>query len=159
MDARRHAAESDVAGRVRFEVRTSDAPVAAASADVVFFFEALHDMAHPVAALRTARDALRPGGRVLVLDEAVLDVFTPNGPDLERLYFASSVLHCLPVGLSEPDSAGTGAMLRPDTLRRYATDAGFMESTRFPRRLRRSAAGSSRPEPPVVRPVPAGWGA
>ena len=125
MDARRNAAGSDLAGRVRFEVARSDSPAAPGSADVVCFFEALHDMAHPVAALASARAALRPGGRVVVLDENVLDAFTPNGPEVERLMYASSVLHCLPVGLSEPDSAGTGAMMRPDVLRGYAAAAGF----------------------------------
>ena len=125
MDARRNAAGSDLAGRVRFEVARSDSPAVPGSADVVCFFEALHDMAHPVAALASARAALRPGGRVVVLDENVLDAFTPNGPEVERLMYASSVLHCLPVGLSEPDSAGTGTMMRPDVLRGYAAAAGF----------------------------------
>jgi len=125
MDARRNAAGSDLAGRVRFEVARSDSPAAPGSADVVCFFEALHDMAHPVVALASARAALRPGGRVVVLDENVLDAFTPNGPEVERLMYASSVLHCLPVGLSEPDSAGTGTMMRPDVLQRYAAAAGF----------------------------------
>jgi ubiquinone/menaquinone biosynthesis C-methylase UbiE len=125
MDARHHASGSDVAGRVRFEVGAADSPPIAGSADVVFFFEALHDMAHPVAALATARGSLLPGGRVVVLDENVLDAFTPNGPETERLLFASSVLHCLPVGLSEQGSTGTGAMMRPDVLRGYATAAGF----------------------------------
>ena len=125
MDARRNAAGSDLAGRVRFEVARSDSPAAPGSADLVCFFESLHDMAHPVAALASARTALRPGGRVVVLDENVLDVFTPNGPEVERLMYASSVLHCLPVGLSEPDSAGTGTMMRPDVLGGYAAAAGF----------------------------------
>ncbi|HEU4331976.1 MAG TPA: methyltransferase [Lapillicoccus sp.] len=125
VDARRNAASSEVDHRVRFEVVASDAGVPPGSADVVFFLEALHDMAHPVAALATARTALRPGGRVVVVDENVLDVFTPNAPETERLLYASSVLHCLPVGLSEPDSAGTGAMMRPDVLRGYANAAGF----------------------------------
>jgi 2-polyprenyl-3-methyl-5-hydroxy-6-metoxy-1,4-benzoquinol methylase len=125
MEARRNAAASDVAERVRFEVMASDGSIDPGSVDVVFFFEALHDMAHPVAALATALGALRPGGRVVVIDENVLDSFTPNAPATERLLYASSVLHCLPVGLSEPDSAGTGAMMRPDVLRAYATAAGF----------------------------------
>ena len=130
-DARRNAAGSDVADRVRFEVRGASEPAtgesvgAAGSADVVFFFEALHDMAHPVAALATARVALRPGGRVVVVDERTLDAFTPDAPEMERLLYGSSVLHCLPVGLSEPESAGTGALMRPDVLRRYASQAGF----------------------------------
>ena len=104
----------------------------ASSTDVVFFFEALHDMAHPVAALHSARAALRPGGRVVVLDENVLDTFTPNAPEPERLLYASSVLHCLPVGLAEADSAGTGAMMRPDLLHRYASEAGFTDIQEVP---------------------------
>ncbi len=132
MDARRNAAESDVAARVRFEVASADATPTREAADVVFFCEALHDMAHPVAALRSAKDSLRPGGRVVVLDELVLDAFTPDGPEMERLLYASSVLHCLPVGLSEPDSAGTGAMMRPDVLERYATQAGFASVDEVP---------------------------
>jgi hypothetical protein len=35
------------------------------------------------------------------------------------------VLHCLAVGLLDKDSAGTGTVLRPDTVRAYAAEAGF----------------------------------
>ena len=42
-----------------------------------------------------------------------------------------SVLHCLPVGLpSSRRRAGT--VMRPATLRRYATEAGFSEVEVFP---------------------------
>jgi hypothetical protein len=36
-----------------------------------------------------------------------------------------SVLRCLPAGLAEQTSAGTGTVMRPATLRRYALEAGF----------------------------------
>jgi hypothetical protein len=36
-----------------------------------------------------------------------------------------SITCCLPDGLSTPGSVGTGTVMRPDTLRRYASDAGF----------------------------------
>jgi len=36
-----------------------------------------------------------------------------------------SVLHCLPVGRVDPPALGTGTVMRPDTLRRYAGQAGF----------------------------------
>jgi hypothetical protein len=32
---------------------------------------------------------------------------------------------CLPVGMAEQPSAGTGTVMRPHTLRRYAEQAGF----------------------------------
>jgi hypothetical protein len=36
-----------------------------------------------------------------------------------------SITCCLPDGLATPGSVGTGTVMRPDTLRRYAADAGF----------------------------------
>lgn len=125
VDARRNAQEADLADRVRFEVASSEDPLPSESVDVAFYFECLHDMAHPVPALAATRRALRPGGRVVVMDERAEEEFAPDGPPMERLLGAASVLHCLPVGLSEPDSAGTGTLMRPATLRRYAAEAGY----------------------------------
>jgi hypothetical protein len=36
-----------------------------------------------------------------------------------------SVLHCLPSCREEEPSAATGTCMRPDTMRRYAEEAGF----------------------------------
>jgi SAM-dependent methyltransferase len=125
MDARAHAVESGLAERVRFEVSDADADFDKDGYDVAFFFEALHDMAHPVEALDAARRSLRSGGRVVVMDERADDDFAPGGSPIERLLAASSVLHCLPVGRSQQGSAATGALIRPDTVRAYASGAGF----------------------------------
>ena len=88
-------------------------------------FEALHDMAYPVAALSAARQALVPGGCVVIGDEKVAEQFTAPGDEIERLMYGFSIVHCLPAGRMEEDAAATGTVLRPDTLRRYAGDAGF----------------------------------
>ena len=125
MDARANAAAAGLASRVRFEVSDADADLGEGRHDAVFFFEALHDMAHPVEALATARRALRPGGKVVVMDERADEEFAPGGSEIERLLAASSVLHCLPVGRSQEGSAATGALFRPDLLRDYAGRAGF----------------------------------
>jgi hypothetical protein len=34
---------------------------------------------------------------------------------------------CLPDGMSHPGSVGTGTVMRPDTLRHYAQQAGFAD--------------------------------
>jgi len=34
-------------------------------------------------------------------------------------------LHCLPVGMAEQPSAATGTVMRTETLRGYALEAGF----------------------------------
>jgi hypothetical protein len=64
---------------------------------------------------------------VLVVDERVGDVFTPNGNEVEWMMYGWSVLHCLPVGMAEEPSAATGTVMRTDTLRQYAREAGFRE--------------------------------
>ena len=125
MDARSNAAEAGLEDRVRFEVNDADADLGEGSYDVAFYFEALHDMAHPVEALAATRRSLRPDGRVVVMEEGAEEQFAPGGSEIERLLAASSVLHCLPVGRSQPDSAATGALFRPDTMRRYAEGAGY----------------------------------
>jgi SAM-dependent methyltransferase len=125
MDARANAAAAGLGERVRFEVDDADADLGEGTHDVAFFFEALHDMAHPVEALAAVRRALRPGGRVVVMDERAEEAFAPGGSEIERLLAASSVLHCLPVGRSQDGSAATGALFRPDVLREYAARAGY----------------------------------
>jgi hypothetical protein len=90
-------------------------------------FEAVHDMARPVEALTTCRRLCAPGGAVLVMDERVADAFDPQAGPIERFLYGASVLHCLPVGRTEPQSAATGTIMRPETMRAYAAAAGFAE--------------------------------
>jgi hypothetical protein len=66
------------------------------------------------------------------MDEAVGESFAPPGDDLERLMYGFSLLICLPDGMAHPGSAGTGTVMRPDTLRRYALDAGFADVRTLP---------------------------
>jgi hypothetical protein len=47
------------------------------------------------------------------------------GDEVERLNYGFSILHCLAVGFLDHDSAGTGTVIRPDTVRAYAAEAGF----------------------------------
>ncbi len=124
-DARANAAAAGVAERVRFS--PSDAGTIADSGyHLVCCFEALHDMAHPVQALAAMRQMAAPDGAVLVVDERAADALTANDPDpMQRLFYAASVLHCLPVGRSEEGSAATGTVMRTATVERYAAEAGF----------------------------------
>ncbi|WP_205261060.1 hypothetical protein [Nakamurella leprariae] len=58
-------------------------------------------------------------------DEATAETFAPDGHAIERLPCGSSLTICLPDGLSHRSSAGTGTVMRPETLRRSAFEAGF----------------------------------
>ena len=124
--AQHHARAESLHDRVTFATRDAADQRLQGAYDLVTIFEALHDLARPVEALRVARTLLRSGGSVLIADERVHEHFTPHNTD-ERLFYGWSVLFCLPTGMAETPSAGTGAVMRPDTLQRYAAEAGFRE--------------------------------
>jgi SAM-dependent methyltransferase len=123
--ARESVAAAGLDDRVKPAVRDASDPELSGRYDLVTIFEALHDMNHPVEALRTARNMLAEGGSVLVADERVAERFNAPGDEIERFNYGWSVLHCLAVGNLDPNSAATGTVIRPDTVRAYAADAGF----------------------------------
>jgi 2-polyprenyl-3-methyl-5-hydroxy-6-metoxy-1,4-benzoquinol methylase len=124
-DARRTVAAAGLADRVRPAVHDASDPELGGRYDLVTIFEALHDMNHPVEALRAARNMLTEDGSVVIGDERVAERFTAPGDEMERFNYGWSVLHCLAVGMLDKDSAGTGTVIRPDTVRAYAKEAGF----------------------------------
>ncbi len=125
--ARANASEHGVADRVSFQVRDAADPALAGRYDLVLGFEMLHDLSRPVEALRVMRGLLAEGGAVLIMDERVEERFTVPGTEAERLFYGFSTLCCLPSGMADEPSAATGAVMRPETLRRYALEAGFRD--------------------------------
>ena len=65
---------------------------------------------------------------MLVVDERTRDTFDGTPHELESYFYGWSIFDCLPAGRAASPSAATGTVMRPDTLRRYAEEAGF---TRF----------------------------
>jgi 2-polyprenyl-3-methyl-5-hydroxy-6-metoxy-1,4-benzoquinol methylase len=124
--ARKNAAGAGVADRATF-THADAAGLTDSTYDAVFAFECVHDMPRPVDVLAAVERALAPDGFVVVMDEAVAETFSAPGNDLERIMYGFSLLVCLPDGMSSPPSAGTGTVMRPDTLRRYARDAGLAQ--------------------------------
>jgi 2-polyprenyl-3-methyl-5-hydroxy-6-metoxy-1,4-benzoquinol methylase len=127
-DARRHAAEAGLDGRVRLARADATELADHGPYDLILILEALHDLARPGEVLRAARAALADGGTLLVVDERVADRFTAPGDEVERMMFGWSVTHCLPTQMVEQPSAALGTALRADTVRELAAEAGF---TRF----------------------------
>ena len=125
--ARRHAADAGVADRVEFEEADVTRLGPGEAFDLAMMFEALHDLSRPVEALRGARERLTAGGSMIVVDERTADAFTGLARDnsIERFFYAVSTTVCLPGGLVERPSAGTGTVIRASTVDRYAHEAGF----------------------------------
>jgi SAM-dependent methyltransferase len=123
--ARANVASAALGDHVRPVVHDASEPGTDSRYDLITIFEALHDMNHPVEALRASRDMLADGGSVVIADERVAERFSAPGDKLERFNYGWSVLHCLTVAMLDDDSAGTGAVIRTDTVRAYAAEAGF----------------------------------
>jgi 2-polyprenyl-3-methyl-5-hydroxy-6-metoxy-1,4-benzoquinol methylase len=123
--ARRNAAEAGVADRVTFAAADAGSLRHEGEYDLVTAFECVHDMSQPVPVLAAMRRMVRPGGTVMVMDENVAERFTAPGDEVERLMYGYSLTCCLPDGLSSRPSVGTGTVMRPATLERYAREAGF----------------------------------
>ncbi len=125
VEAKRNAEKEGVADRITFHISTIEETELEGPYDLITAFECLHDMPYPVEALSRMRELLTPDGAVLIADEAVGDTLEENTNFMGHFFYNFSVLHCLPQALVFPDSAGTGTVIKPSILRRYAEDAGF----------------------------------
>jgi 2-polyprenyl-3-methyl-5-hydroxy-6-metoxy-1,4-benzoquinol methylase len=125
--ARTNARAAGVEDRVRFHVQDVSRGDFGGTYDLVTGFEMLHDAGRPVDVLRSMRRLAGPSGAIIVMDERVGEEFAAPGDMLEQFFYGASVLYCLPAGLGDTPSAGTGAVMRPATLRKYASEAGFRD--------------------------------
>jgi SAM-dependent methyltransferase len=125
--AQENAHQHNIADRVHFQVRDAGDPALAGQYDLVTAFECVHDLSNPVAALKVMKQLAGDRGTVFIVDERVGDTFTAKGNDIEWMMYGWSILHCLPVGMVDPPAAGTGTVMRTDTLKSYAKEAGFRD--------------------------------
>ena len=66
--AMRHVTDAGLESRIRIEARDTVAMPFDGEFDLVYLQDALHELADPAASLRSAWKAVRPGGRLVVLD-------------------------------------------------------------------------------------------
>lgn len=132
--AARNAEDAGVADRVRF--RATDVAALAGEDvggyDAVLAFECVHDMPDPVSVLAAMRRMVADDGVVVVMDERTEDRFCAPAPEVEQLLYGYSLMCCLGDGLSHQPSVGTGTVMRADTFRSYATQAGFTDAEILP---------------------------
>ncbi len=125
LEARELVRQYGLEERVKIHLADASDPSLDGAYDLVTAFECVHDMSDPVGAISTMKRLANGDGTVLIMDERAGDVFDPNGNDIEWFLYGFNVLHCLPVGMVDTPSAGTGTVMRPSILRGYARQAGF----------------------------------
>ncbi|MFD2264184.1 class I SAM-dependent methyltransferase [Lacibacterium aquatile] len=127
--ARQHGAAQD---NLRFEVgRAQD--FHAGDADLVAFFDALHDMGDPVGAARHALECLKPDGTLMLVEPMAGDTLAENMNPVGRIYYAASTTLCVPAALSQDGGEALGAQAGYFRLEEVLREAGFT-------RIRRAAA-------------------
>ena len=101
LEAARAAADaSGLTDRVRFELAHGETLPESEPYDAAFAFECLHDMPRPVEVLAAIRSAVRPGGVVVIMDEAVADTFEAPGSEIDQCMYGFSLFICLPDGMA-----------------------------------------------------------
>jgi SAM-dependent methyltransferase len=121
--ARKAAADAGVADRVAFEVASArDFP--GRDFDLLAYFDCLHDMGDPLAAAVHARETLKPGGLVMLVEPMAGATVEENFNPVGRLFSAASVLVCTPHAIAE---GGTplGTIATDDEIRAVFEKAGF----------------------------------
>ena len=108
--ARENARAAGVAERAAFEVADARG-YPPAGYDLICFFDCLHDMGDPEAALRHAAASLAPGGTIMLVEPYAGDRVEDNLTTVGRLYYAASTVLCTAHALSEhgPHSLGAQA--------------------------------------------------
>ena len=95
--------------------------------DLICFFDCLHDLGDPVGAARHARQHLRPGGSVLLVEPFAVGERGSNiatNPIAALMYHASAMI-CVPNSLSQDVGLGLGGQAGQARLADVMASAGF----------------------------------
>ena len=124
MEARRHAEEHGLAGRVRFEVAKAK-DIAETGFDLVTMFDCLHDMGDPRGCARHIRRILAPGGSWMVVEPIAGETASENMNPVGRMYYNASTMICVPTSLDQEVGEGLGAQAGEAKLAQVIRDGGF----------------------------------
>jgi ubiquinone/menaquinone biosynthesis C-methylase UbiE len=125
----RDAAEHQGLSNVSFETVTAR-KFPGEDYDMIAFFDCLHDMGDPVAALANTRESLKPDGSCMIVEPFAQDALEDNLNPLGRVYYSFSTMICTPSALSQEGGMSLGAQAGEARIREIAEQAGF---TRFKR--------------------------
>lgn len=124
-EAQKNAIAAGVSDRANFAIARADAYPGNGTYDLICFFDCLHDMGDPVAALAHAGKALAPGGTVMLVEPFANDRVEDNISPVARMYYAASTTICVAHAISENGPHVLGAQAGETRLADIARKAGF----------------------------------
>ena len=133
VEARKHATEHGVGGRVRFEAATAK-EIGEDGFDLVTFFDCLHDMGDPRGCAAHMRRVLKADGTWMIVEPIAGDAPKDNMNAVGRLYYNASTMICVPTSLDQEVGAALGAQAGEKKLAEVIGSGGFS-------RVRRAVTG------------------
>ena len=127
--AKHKASRAGIDSRVTFELVAAEA-LPENRFDLVMAFNCIHDMAHPRAALRGIRRALKPTGVMLWSEADASDRLEENIGVRGRTLYGASTMHCMTVSLAS-GGEGLGVIIGEKRMRELAHEAGFSTVARL----------------------------
>lgn len=127
--ARKRAADSGVANRVRFEVATA-ADYPGDGYALACVFDALHDMGDPVEAASHIRSTLASDGTLLIVEPMAGETVADNVNPIGKLFYSAGLFLCVPNAKSQGGRYQLGPQVPEATWRSLLAESGF---TRFRR--------------------------
>lgn len=118
------ARDAGVTGRTTFATaKATDFP--GTGYDLITCFDCVHDMGDPVGALAHMREALAPGGTLMIVEPFAGDSLEENLTPLGRIFYAFSTMICTPAAHAQSGGYTLGAQCGEPGMRDVATKAGF----------------------------------
>lgn len=122
--ARERAKEQGLERQVRFEVASaSDYP--GSGYDFACFMDSFHDLGDPVQAARHTKAALADGGTLMLVEPFAEPRPEHNRGPVARMYYAASMMLCVPNAISQSGTLALGAQAGPLRLEEALRSGGF----------------------------------
>jgi 2-polyprenyl-3-methyl-5-hydroxy-6-metoxy-1,4-benzoquinol methylase len=122
--ARKHAEQSQVSDRVRFE-RALATDYGDERYDLICFMDSFHDLGDAVTAARHAASRLAQGGSVMLVEPLAAPRPEDNRGPLAAMNYAASTALCTPNALCHRDGIALGAQAGPEALRQALAEGGL----------------------------------
>jgi SAM-dependent methyltransferase len=126
--ARENARAAGFAERVKFDT-FDGVHVPKGPYDLITINYSLHHAGDPVGLLRSAREALAPGGAFLIVEYRKSERLEEDINSLRGGNYAIGLLECMPTALAE-GGPGYGTGITETDVRELSARAGFHECTR-----------------------------
>lgn len=116
---------------VQFECRNAETAKDKGRFYLITTFDVIHDMADPIAGLKSIKEMLHDDGTYMMLEMNVSGELHENIHPLGSLLYSISTLYCMTVSLAE-NGAGIGACMGENKAKELTKEAGFTRFRKLP---------------------------